>query len=106
MNGQDDRSLDHSRAEPVHRRVGSAGSESSLDSLGICRRELVFERQGLVRPGGKRLRINELLQLTDQPVSKIFRSVRRQTRWLGPFRTRSPAGRRRPPGFELDCRLV
>ena len=82
-------------------------SERGLDRLGICRRELVFERQGPVRPGGESLRINELLELGDQPVSQVCGRVRRQARWLGPFSTRSPIGRlRRPPGFELDRGLV
>ena len=49
----------------------------------------------------------ELLQLSDQLVSQVFGSVRRQARWLGLFRTKSPFGRlRRPAGFELDCGLV
>ena len=82
-------------------------SECGLERLGICRCELVFEWKGPLRPSDESLGINELLQLSDQPVSQIFRGVRRQTPWLGPFRTRSPVGRlRRPAGFELDCRLV
>ena len=55
-------------------------SECGLDRLGICRCELVFEREGPLRPGGESLGINELLQLSDQLVSKIFGSIRRQTR--------------------------
>ena len=87
--------------------LAQPGSESSLDRLGICRCELVFEREGPLCPGGERLRINELLQLGDQPVSQVFGRVRRQARWLGPFRTRSSIGRlRRLSGFELDCGLV
>ena len=52
----------------------------SLDRLGIGRCELVFEWEDPVRPGGESLGINELLQLSDQLVSKIFGSIRRQTR--------------------------
>ena len=51
----------------------------SLDRLGIGRCELVFEREDPLRPGGESLGINELLQLTDQLVAKVFRSVRWQT---------------------------
>src|SRR6516162_5232614 len=87
--------------------LAQPGSESSLDRLGICRCELVFERQGPLRPDGKSLGINELLELSDQLVSQVCGSVRRQTCWLGHFRTRSPIGRlREPPRFELDFRLV
>jgi hypothetical protein len=53
------------------------GSESGLDCLGIRDRELVFEREGPVRPGGESLRVNELLELSDQLVSQVFGSVRR-----------------------------
>ena len=47
-------------------------SECGFDRLGICRRELVFERKRPVRPGGKSLRVFELLELRDQLVSKVF----------------------------------
>ena len=60
-----------------------------------------------MRPGGESLRVNELLQLNDRLVSKIFGSVGPETRWLGSFRTSSPIGRLQwPPGFSLDCGLV
>jgi len=55
--------------------LAQPGSEGGLDHLGICRCELVFEREGRVRPGGKSLRINELLELADKLVSKVLRSV-------------------------------
>src|SRR6516164_8362367 len=87
--------------------LAQPGSECGLDRLGICRCELVFEREGSLRPGGEGLRINELLELSDQPVSQVCGSVRREARRLGSFRTRSPVGRlRRPAGFEPVCRLV
>src|SRR5438874_11565363 len=82
-------------------------SECGLDRLGICRREPVFEREGALRPGGESLRVSQLLQLNDQLVSQVFGSLRRQARWLGFFRTKSPFRRlRRPAGFELDCVLI
>jgi hypothetical protein len=87
--------------------LAQPGRESGFEHLGICRRELVFEREGPVRPGGESLRVNELLELSDQLVSQDFGCIRRQTRWLGPFRTSSPVGRlRMPAGFWLDCRPV
>ena len=55
-------------------------SKCSLDHLGVCRCELVFEGQGLMRPRGESLRINEPLQLGDQLVSQVCGRVRRQTR--------------------------
>jgi hypothetical protein len=80
--------------------VAQPGSECGFDRLGVGRRELIFEWEGPVRPGGESLRINELLQLIDQLVSQVCGSVRREARWLGFFRTRSPFGRlRRPAGF-------
>jgi hypothetical protein len=39
--------------------------------VGIHYRELIFERNGPVRPGGESLGINELLDLSDQPVSQV-----------------------------------
>ena len=56
------------------------GSECGLDRLGIWCCELVLEREGPLRPGGENLRINELLQFSDQPVSQICGRVRWQTR--------------------------
>jgi len=64
---------------PNHAELAQPRSERNLDHLGICRCELIFERKGSVRPGGESLRINELLPLSDQPVSQIFGRVRRQT---------------------------
>ena len=52
--------------------VVQPGSKRSLDHLGICRCELVFERKGSLRPGGESLGINELLQLSNQLVSQVF----------------------------------
>ena len=60
--------------------LAQPGSESGLDRLGICRCELVFEREGPMRPGGESLGIDKMLQLSDQPVSQVFGSVRRQGR--------------------------
>jgi hypothetical protein len=60
--------------------LAQPGSERSLDRLGVCRCELVLERQGPVRPGGESLRVNELLELSDQLVSQVCGSIRRQTR--------------------------
>jgi hypothetical protein len=56
------------------------GSECGLDRLGIWCCELVLEREGPLRPGGESLRINQLLELSDQPVSQICGRVRWQTR--------------------------
>src|SRR6516162_5585753 len=87
--------------------LAQPGSESSLDRLGICRCELVFERQGPLRPGGESLGINELLELSDQPVSQVCGRVRRKARWFDPISTRSPVGRLHgAPRIWLDCRLV
>src|SRR6516162_9088261 len=98
-----------SRFCPPDARVALAqpGSKRSLDRLGICRCELVFDLQGPVRPNGESLWINELLELSDQLVSQVCGRIRRQARWLGSFGACSPVGRlRRPPGFLLDCSLV
>jgi hypothetical protein len=45
--------------------LAQPGSECGLEGLGVCRGELVFEREGPVRPGGESLRVNELLELSD-----------------------------------------
>ena len=42
-----------------------SGRECGLDRLGIRRRELIFEWESTLRPGGESLGINELLQLID-----------------------------------------
>src|SRR6516165_1738824 len=68
-------------------------SECGLNRLGIWCREPVFEREGLMRPGGESLRVNELLELSDQLVSQVCGRVRQQARWLDPISTRSPVGR-------------
>src|SRR5205085_3778531 len=57
----------------------------SLNPLGIRCRELVFEREHLMRPGSKSLRFAELRQLRDQLAPKIFGSVRWQTSRLQTF---------------------
>src|SRR5271170_2204831 len=77
--------------------LAQPGSECGLEGSGICRCELVFEREGPVRPGGESLRINELLELRDQLPSQVFGSARREARWLGLFRTRSAFRRLRRP---------
>ena len=60
--------------------LAQPGRECSLDRLGIRRCELVFEPEGAVRPGGESLRIGELLELSDEPVSQLRGSLRRKAR--------------------------
>ena len=79
---------------PQHRRCvtkpGEPRSERSFDRLGISDRELVFESERAVRPGGKGVGVFELFKLRDQLAAKLFRGVRWQSWRSDPFGTDSP----------------
>ena len=59
--------------------LAQLGRKSGLDSLGISRRELVFEGKNTVRPGGKSIRFTHLLKFGEQLQAKLIRRLRWET---------------------------
>ena len=72
--------------------LAQLGGKCDLNPLGIRYRKLVFEREHLLCPRGKSLRLAERRQFRNQLVLKVFGGVRRQVWWFGPFRTSSLFG--------------
>ena len=69
--------------------LAQLGRKCGLNRLGIRCREAIFVRKHPMGPSGESLRFIQLRQLRDQLLSKVFGSLRRQSCWLGLFRTRS-----------------
>src|SRR5579871_2190320 len=55
------------------------GLKRALDPLGLRRRELVFERENAMGPGGESVYFVECRQFRDQSLSKVVGGFRRQS---------------------------